>query len=94
MWVVYPGREVALWAAPITLGGKFDFRPGLLPVWNLWDLFEISGSNKKLWIWTPGRRKHLVTFSHFGGSVLSCAKSEVLILAPLIIMRVHRAFEI
>jgi len=42
----------------------------------------------------PKYIKHLGTFSHLGGSVLSRAKSEVLSLAPAILMRVHGAFEI
>ena len=48
---------------------------------------------KSLWTWTPGRRKHLVIFSSFWSSVLSHAKSEVLVLAPLTFMRVHGTFE-
>ena len=54
---------------------------------------DFPAPTEKLWIWTPGRRKHLATFSHFGGSVLSRTKSEVLVLAPLTFMRVHGAFE-
>ena len=55
---------------------------------------DFLAPTENLWIWTPGRRKHLATFSHFGGSVLSRTKSEVLVLAPLTFMRVHGAFEI
>ena len=40
------------------------------------------------------RRTHPAILSHLGGSIFSCAKSEVLLLAHLIFMRVHGAFEI
>jgi len=71
---VYMGVARLSWSrgrslgGPHYSGGKIRFQTWVATglefigfVWNLW--FQV----KKLWIWTPGRRKHLVTVFHFGG---------------------------
>ena len=68
------------------------------PNWKCMDLSKKSwifrDPTKSLWTWTPARHKHLAMFFILIVAVLSRAKSETLVLAPLIFMRVHGSFEI